>query len=36
MVESGDNRFSGYANKQVKSIEANIKAFDDRISELDG
>ena len=36
MVESGDNRFSGYANKQVKSIEANIKAVDDRISELDG
>ena len=36
MVESGDNRFSGYANKQVRSIEANIKAFDDRISELDG
>ena len=36
MVESGDNRFSGYANKQVRTIEANIKAFDDRISELDG
>ena len=36
MIEGNDNRFSGYANKQVKSIEANIKAFDDRISELDG
>ena len=35
MVESGDNRFSGYANKQVRSIETNIANFDTAIGELE-
>lgn len=36
MVESADNRFSGYANKQVRSIETNINAYDALIRELEG
>ncbi|MEI3152745.1 MAG: hypothetical protein V8S82_03730 [Eubacteriales bacterium] len=35
MVESADNRFSGYANKQVRSIETNISNFDTAIGELE-
>ena len=36
MVESGDNRFSGYANKQVRAIQSNIDNFDTAIKALEG
>lgn len=35
MIEAADNRFSGYANKQVKTIEGNIAAFDESIGKLE-
>lgn len=35
MIEGNDNRFSGYANKQTRSIQSNIDAFDVAIRGLE-
>ena len=36
MIEGNDNRFSGYANKQVRAIQSNIDNFDTAIKALEG
>ena len=35
MIEGNDNRFSGYANKQVRAIQSNIDNFDTAIGGLE-